>query len=88
MTWTYDYGAPNASWAPCGAGCVKTKTTTVTDPDGDVTRHTFGNQFRLSEGRIEQEDHGWNGSSALRTVTMRYRPPGAGPYPALGCVSE
>jgi hypothetical protein len=37
----------------------------------------------FSEGRVEQADYGWDGSNALRTVKTRYRPPGAGPYPAI-----
>lgn len=82
LTWRYAYGPPNASWAPCESSCPTSKTVSVTDPDGNVTRHTYGNRYRVSEGRIEQVDHGWNGSSALRTVKTRYRPPGAGPYPA------
>jgi YD repeat-containing protein len=82
MTWRYAYGPPNASWAPCESPCLTSKTVSVTDPDGDVTRYTYGNRYRISEGRIEQVDHGWNGASALRTVKTRYSPPGAGPYPA------
>lgn len=83
MTWRYAYGLPNASWSPCEAPCPTSKTVSVTDPNGDVTRYTYGNRFRVSEGRIEQVDYGWNGASALRTVKTRYRPLGAGPYPVI-----
>jgi RHS repeat-associated protein len=83
MTWRYAYGPPNASWSPCEAPCPTSKSVSVTDPNGDVTRYTYGNRFRISEGRIEQVDYGWDGSSALRTVKTRYRPLGAGPYPVI-----
>ncbi len=81
MSWTYDYGPPNASWEPCEAGCPSTKTVTVTDPRNDVTRYLFGNSYNVTEGQLQRVDSGWNGSTALSTRTMRYRPPGAGPYP-------
>ncbi len=83
MNWSYAYGPANASFAPCTGSCPTSKTTTVTDPKGFQTRYTFGNRYRVSEGRLEQVDVGWNGSTALSTTTTRYRAPGAGPYPAV-----
>jgi YD repeat-containing protein len=41
MTWAYAYGPPNANWDTCGASCPTSKTVSVTDPDGDVTRYTY-----------------------------------------------
>ena len=82
MSWNYAYGPANASFSTCSGTCPTSKTVTVTDPKGDMTRYTFGNRYQVSEGRLEQVDHGWNGSTALSTTTTRYRAPGIGPYPA------
>jgi len=88
MTWTYAWGPTNSGFDPCAsANCLVTKTVLVTDPKGDVTRYTYGNQFRVSEGQLQQIDVGWNATAqtALRTTTMRNRLPlasaGANPYP-------
>ncbi|MDB5962291.1 MAG: hypothetical protein JWP59_3585 [Massilia sp.] len=81
LTWLYGYGPSNASWAPCTANCVKSKIVQVTDPSGSVTRYTFGNQYRVSEGRLEQVDIGWNGSAATSTTVSRYRAAGRGRTP-------
>lgn len=80
LSWSYNYGAPNASWSPCGDGCPKTKLVTVTDPGGFTTRYTFGNEYLTTDGRPLQEDIGWDGSSAVRTIQTVYRAIGAGPY--------
>lgn len=80
LAWSYSYGPANSSWAPCGDGCPKTKQVMVTDPGGFVTRYTFGNEYLVSDGRLVQEDIGWDGSSALRTTQNVYRAQGAGPY--------
>ena len=81
MTWLAQYSPATASWASCPT-CPAAKTTTVTDPKNDVTRYTFGTRFRVNEGLLLQTDTGFNGSTALRTVTQRYRAvdPNAGPY--------
>ncbi|MES2019022.1 MAG: hypothetical protein V4484_21220 [Pseudomonadota bacterium] len=82
LAWTYAYGPPNASYSSCTT-CPTSKTVDVTDPDFNVTRYTFGNQYRVSEGRVEHVDVGWNGSSALKSTSTHYRAPGAGPYPSF-----
>jgi RHS repeat-associated protein len=82
LAWNYVYGPANASYSTCTT-CATSKTVTVTNPSGQVNRYVYGNQYRLSEGRMEQLDEGWNGSAALRSTTYHYRAPGAGPYPAL-----
>jgi YD repeat-containing protein len=66
---------PPISSSVCVASntCPTTKTVTVTDPRGDVTRHIFGNRFRVNEGQLLQVDQGWNGSTALRSTKTRYR---------------
>ena len=76
MTWNYNYGTPVASYAPCDSGCAKSKTVSVTEPDGVVKTYTFGNHYKNSEGRLEQSSIG-----GLQTTTTRYRAFGAGPYP-------
>lgn len=81
MEWKYGFPEqPAGSLVTC-TNCPTTKNVDVTDPEGVVTRHTFGNQFGTTEGRIEQVDQGWNGSSAARTTRTFYRARGAGPYP-------
>lgn len=87
LTWNYNYGAPNGSFSPCN-GCVTTKTVDVTDPEGTVTRYTYGNRYFVSEGKLERIDSGWNGSSALRSVSIKYRDVGAGPYPVQDGTSD
>ena len=82
-SWTYDYGPVNASWSTCSGDCPSTKTVKVTDPSSFVTLYTFGNVWLQTDGRLQQTDFGWNGSSALRTVKQRYRQFGAGPYPYM-----
>ena len=80
MEWNYSYGPANGSFSPCN-GCITTRTVSVSDPKGDVTRYTFGNRYYVDEGRLKQTDIGWNGSAALRSTVVGHRAPGAGPYP-------
>lgn len=93
MTWSYVWGPTNSSFDPC-AGCEVTKTVLVTDPKGDVTRYTYGNRFRVSEGQLQKIDVGWNAATgtALRTTTMRNRLPistaGPDPYPQIAGQSQ
>jgi YD repeat-containing protein len=79
MGWSVNYGPANAGWSDC-VNCVATKTVTVTDPKGDRTRYTFGNRYNLNEGLLLQTDYGFDGSSALRSVTQTYRAITGGPY--------
>jgi RHS repeat-associated protein len=83
MAWNYAYSpaANSASWNTCTGTCPETKTVSVTDPRGYVTRYTFGNRHDVTEGQLQRVDAGWNGSTALRTTTTRFRDPAAGPYP-------
>lgn len=82
MAWNYTYSDAqgDASWGPCN-GCRTIKTVSVTDPSNKVTLYTYGNQYNISEGKLQQVDTDWNGASALRTATTHYRAPGSGPYP-------
>jgi YD repeat-containing protein len=81
MTWTYNYGTPSGSWAPCN-GCVGTETVTITDPLNNVTQNIYGTQFQVNDGLLLTSNEGWNGSTALRSTTMSYALPTAGPYPS------
>lgn len=87
LTWNYEYGPGNGSFSPCN-GCVTSKTVSVTDPNGEVTRYTYGNQYFVSEGKLEQTDVGWNGSSALRTTSIVYAPVGTPGFPVQDGVSD
>ncbi|MFT4257290.1 MAG: hypothetical protein QM599_10095 [Pseudoxanthomonas sp.] len=88
LSWTHAYGAPNGCWAVTGIGnaCTSSsptsRTVTVTAPDGDATRYTFGNQFAVNEGLLLKVESGWNGTSALRTVETTYADMYAVPYHA------
>jgi RHS repeat-associated protein len=80
MTWTYEY-ASHGTWAPCGQLCDLGKTVLQHDPAGNTTRYTFGNRFEVSEGMLMRVDYGWDGTSAVRTVTNQYKSPIGAPYP-------
>lgn len=79
MDWSYSYGAPNASWSPCD-GCPETSTTTVTDPNGNVSVYTFGNRYKLTEGQLQNVDTTDAGQGLVRSTTTYYRAANAGPY--------
>ncbi len=91
QSWAYAYGPANNCYLPggswpsvgirCATGAASTKTTSVTAPDGAVTRYTFGNRYQVDEGQLLRIDEGWNGSTALRTTINTYAAPNAGPYP-------
>ena len=82
ISWSYDYGPANASWEGC-AGCMETVTTSVTDPNGDLTQYTYGNRHLQTEGRLFTVNTG-----GLRSVSTHYRDADAGPYPAVPGHSE
>lgn len=99
LTWSYQYGSPNHCWDPvgvyspgtgavvCSSGSAATRSTTVTSPEGHVTRYTFGNRYKADEGMLLRVDHGWNGTNALRSVQYAYADPLASPYAALNGTS-
>lgn len=82
MTWSYAYSVPIGSFGPC-VGCVSTKTVTVTDPHGHVTRNTYGTQFGIDEGLLIESAQGVTTAGALRTTRHTYSLPNRGPFPAL-----
>ena len=80
--WSYVYSAAvnAASWLGCTVNCLDYKTVEVTDPRGVLTRYTFGNRFRVTEGQLQKVEVGPVGGAPLRTTTTHYRAPDAGPY--------
>jgi RHS repeat-associated protein len=73
QVWQYSGSSVTAGhWAPCTT-CPDRKVVTVTEPDGSVTRHTFGIRWRENEGQLLKVEQGWDGASALRTTAYRYR---------------
>jgi RHS repeat-associated protein len=80
LSWQYHYGPPNASFDDVAAQlCLDSKIVNVADPDGNVTRYTFGNRFRENEGKMLKVESGLSdltansGGTPLRTVYMSYR---------------
>ena len=80
MTWTYDYSDPVGNFAP-PSGSVVSKTVTITDPLGHITRNTYGTEYGLTEGLLLASSEGIDGNGALRTTTYAYAAPSDGPYP-------
>ncbi len=91
MKWTYDYGTPNHCWSTsgnnqlatniCTANSPVTKSIDITDPDGRMTRYTFGNRFMVNEGQLLQVEEALSGAVASRLTVNTYAPPTLGPYP-------
>jgi RHS repeat-associated protein len=80
MTWSWQYPEAQGGLLSC-TSCPDRKSVVVTTPQGHQTRHTFGIISKANEGQLLQLDEGWNGTSAMRTTTYRYRDRAAGPYP-------
>ncbi len=70
MSWKTSYDTFHPGWLEWPTGS-EPNVVSVTDPKGDVTRHSFGSTFRVNEGQLLRTDIGWNGSTALRTTTVR-----------------
>ena len=83
MAWSYAYSpaANSASWLDCSGSCPDFKTVEVTDPRNVLTRYTFGNRYKVTEGQLQKVEVG-PAAAPLRTTTMHYRAPAAGPYPS------
>jgi hypothetical protein len=98
LSWSYIYGDANNCWDPnvynpgpgavlCNASSPQTREVVVTDPDLGQTRYTYGNRYKFNEGLLLKTEYGWNGTSALRTVTTEYADPTAAPYAAFQGIS-
>ncbi len=84
IQWTYAYGPANGCNTLGSPACTGSspiaRTVSVTDPEGTVTRYSFGNRFAVNEGLLLKTESGWNGTSALRTVEVTYADVYAEPY--------
>lgn len=81
LSWNYAYGPENMCYvSTCTASSPVTRTVSVTSPDGEVTRYSFGNKMHVNEGLLLKVESGWDGTSALRTVETTYADPSAAPY--------
>lgn len=66
--WTYAFGPVHRSWAQdCASNtCPETKTLEVTGP-GEWRRYTFGNRYRVSDGKLLSTEIGAARTNILRT---------------------
>ncbi|MCS0588936.1 RHS repeat domain-containing protein [Massilia norwichensis] len=74
LTWRTQYPVEASSWAPCN-NCVDTKTVSVTDPAGNITRHTFGTLFQQTEGQPASTETVSASGEVLRSTSLHYREP-------------
>jgi RHS repeat-associated protein len=81
QTWSYAYSFGVGSFAPCN-GCVNTKTVTTVDPLGHTTVNTYGTMYGLNEGLLLNSAEGVVSGTPLKTTSLSYALPTAGPYPA------
>ncbi|WP_431286228.1 RHS repeat-associated core domain-containing protein [Roseateles chitinivorans] len=72
MNWVHSYDTWYPGWSTCSACTGAVAKVTVTDPEGDITRHTFGNTFQVNEGQPLKVETGLSGGTAARTVDTRY----------------
>lgn len=73
--WTASMGVPFYDcWAPpcTSAACAGSSTTTVTGPNNEWTRYTYGNTFRYDEGKLKKVESGTGPTNILRTATNTY----------------
>jgi YD repeat-containing protein len=87
MTWQYTYGTtlswadgtgPTCTTGDCGApkclsdDCAGTAFATVTEPNGDWTRHIFGNSYRYNEGKLLRVERANSRNEVLRADSSGY----------------
>lgn len=97
LSWGFDYGAINATWAGTSGGsfcqttpCATTRTLTVTSTDGSWDKYTFNQQYGRYEGKMLRHDRGV-GSTVSRREDTQYRAnvqiefPKAGTDPCAYC---
>ena len=82
MTWSYAYSSAAQSSCWLTGNCLDYTTLEVTDPRSVLTRYTFGNRFKVTEGQLQKVEVVQGALGTLRTTTMSYRSPSAGPYPS------
>jgi YD repeat-containing protein len=91
--WTYSYDGTAGCWDPatvqanasgapkCTSSTPSVRTATVTNPDGSVDKHVYGNRWQVDEGQLLSTQTAISGTAALRTETVAYGAPDEGPYP-------
>lgn len=63
--------------------CAGVRRATITGPDGEWERYTFGNSYRYNEGKLLMHEAGSSASAILKTVLSTYNYATSGqPYPA------
>ncbi|WP_154654792.1 hypothetical protein [Solimonas variicoloris] len=84
QTWTYQYSAPNASFAvDCSTTtCPTAIWTKVTEPDSSSTTYTFSNRWGITEGQLLSSAVSAADATTMRSANQLYNSPSAGPYPA------
>ncbi len=84
QTWTYQYSAPNASFAvDCSTTTCPTEIwTKVTEPDSSSTTYTFSNRWGITEGQLLSSAVSAANATTVRSANQLYNSPSAGPYPA------
>ena len=86
-TWQYEFMAAR-TWAPgtgpncqtedclepvcVSDACAGSSTATITGPNGQWKRYSFGNSYRYNEGKLLKVEQGTGESAILRTETMAY----------------
>ncbi|MEI2430694.1 wall associated protein [Lysobacter yananisis] len=58
---------------PCTSeSCAGASVTTVTGPNGEWRRYSYGNTYRYNEGKLIKEEVGSDAAHVLQTTTQRY----------------
>ncbi|QQQ02975.1 RHS repeat domain-containing protein [Lysobacter enzymogenes] len=58
---------------PCTSeSCARASVTTVTGPNGEWRRYSYGNTFRYNEGKLVKEEVGSDSAHILQTIVKRY----------------
>lgn len=71
LEWKTNYPTATPSWDTCPT-CPSSKTVEVVQPDGAVTKHTFGTKFQATEGQLENTENLETDGSVLRTTALQY----------------
>jgi len=74
MTWHTSYSPAISSWAPWD-GRDGTKEVEVRDPEGHLTRHTFGTAYMQTEGQLQLVEQIDGNQGLLRRTATQYTQP-------------
>jgi YD repeat-containing protein len=74
MEWTTAYSTAVSGWAPWNQQ-NGSKQVEVRNPDGHLTRHTFGTVFMETEGQLQLVEHIDRNGGIVRSTTTRYVQP-------------